>query len=169
MTKRGAILGLGRRGEAWAGLCLEAGWDLRAFDPAPSAASAEARLPGLHREETISAAVQKADWVFCCVPDRLELIQMVLQRAQAEAPDGAVLAVASAALDIEALQSCAIRPGQVLRLGVRDQGSIALDFTERNPADLRAAAEGVVAELESRGSFRGSSLNGNHDAGAESA
>ena len=169
MTKRGAILGLGRRGEAWAGLCLAAGWDLRAFDPSPSAASAEARLPGLHRKETISAAVQNADWVFCCVPDRLELIQMVLQRAQAEAPDGAVLAVASMALDIEALQSCAIRPGQVLRLDGRDQGGVALDFTERNPADVRVAAEGVAAELAAHGSLRGSSLNGDHDAGAESA
>ncbi|MGR3514233.1 MAG: NAD(P)-binding domain-containing protein [Paracoccaceae bacterium] len=153
MSRRAAILGLGRRGEAWAGLCLNAGWEVRAFDPAPNAASAVARLSGLVREGTISGAVRGADWVICSVPDRLELIQMVLQRAQAEAPE-AVIAVASPLFDVDALQSCAIRPGQVVRVVDAEAGGVALDVTDRNAEPLRVMAEQLSTELAAVRSLR---------------
>jgi len=166
MSRRAAILGLGRRGENWANLCLEAGWVVRAFDPAPGAASAVARLPGLRREDTISAAVRGANWVICSVPDRLELIQMVLQRAQAEAPPQAVIAVASALYDVDALQSCAIRPGQVVRLVGTGAGGVALDVTDRNADDLKHLAQTLSTELAAVGSLRdeGAAYPGGADA-----
>ncbi|MEM7718685.1 MAG: carnitine 3-dehydrogenase, partial [Pseudomonadota bacterium] len=65
MSRSAAILGLGRRGEVWADLCLQAGWSVSAFDPSPGAASAVTRLPGLERRDTISSAVRGADWIIC--------------------------------------------------------------------------------------------------------
>lgn len=166
---RGAILGLGRRGEVWAELCLAAGWDLTAFDPSPGSAAAEVRLRGIRREATISAAVHRADWVFCCLPDRLELIQMVMQRAQAEAPEHAILAVASPALDIEALQGCAMRPARVVRISVGEDGGCALDVTDRNPEDVRDMAEAVATELMALGSPHWFGGGDAQDEAAESA
>lgn len=147
MSRRAAILGLGRRGEAWASLCLDAGWEVCAFDPSPSAASAFGRLRGARRAETISTAVHGADWVVCSVPDRLELVQMVLKRAQAEMPETGIVAVASPLHDIEALQSCAVRPGQVVRLAEPEAGGVAFEVTERNIPGFRALAATLAAEL----------------------
>ncbi|MEM6386176.1 MAG: NAD(P)-binding domain-containing protein [Pseudomonadota bacterium] len=155
MTRRAAVLGLGRRGEVWARLCLDAGWRVRAFDPAPNAASAVVRLTGIERNETISAAVRGADWVICSVPDRLELIQMVVQRAQAEAPDGALIGVVSPQFDVQAIQSCALHAGQVVRLLTSATGGIAFDVTERNTSAVRQRAEQLAAELAACSSVRG--------------
>ncbi|MEO1536427.1 MAG: NAD(P)-binding domain-containing protein [Pseudomonadota bacterium] len=169
MNRNAAILGLGRRGEAWARLCLDAGWSVRAFDPAPNAASAVARLPGLKREDTISSAVRHANWIICSVPDRLELIQMVVQRAQAEAPQQAVVAVASPVFDIEAIQGCAIRPGQVLRLCETPGGGVALDVTERNAPDLKSLAQKLTMELAALRSLGDDPTTQDDGADAESA
>ncbi|MEM7752595.1 MAG: NAD(P)-dependent oxidoreductase [Pseudomonadota bacterium] len=169
MSRRAAILGLGRRGEAWASLCLEAGWDVSAFDPAPNAASALARLPGTRRAETISTAVRGADWIVCSVPDRLELVQMVLQRAQAEMPPNGVVAVASPLYDVEALQSCTIRPGQIVRLAESEAGGVALDVTERNTPEFRMHAEALAAELAAVCSLRAGVGPDSYGADAESA
>lgn len=169
MSRRAAILGLGRRGEAWARLCLDAGWLVRAFDPAPNAASAVVRLPGLRREDTISAAVRGADWVICSVPDRLELIQMVLKRAQAEAPRQAIVAVASPGHDVDSLQACAMRPGQVVRLVERDTGGVALDVTERNAGEVKQVAEAFSAELAALRSLVAAPKPYSGEADAESA
>ena len=162
MSRRAAILGLGRRGEAWAALCLQAGWDVRAFDPAPNAASAVARLPGVHRAETISTAVRGVDWTVCCVPDRLDLVQMVLRRAQAEMPSMAVVAVASPLHDVEALQSCTVRPDQVVRVLGPEAGGVMLEVTERNAPEFRQTAERLAAELAAV-----LSLNANDDGGVQ--
>lgn len=143
MSRRAAILGLGARGADWAATCRTAGWSVAGFDPDPSAG----RVPSMLRAPTISRAVRGADWVICCLPDRLELVQMVLHRAQAEAVEAAVVAVASRCHDIEALQSCAMRPGQVVRLADQPDGGLTLDVTERNLPDLRARAEAGFAEL----------------------
>lgn len=153
MSRRAAILGLGRRGEAWAGLCLKAGWDVHSFDPAPSTASAVARLPGLVSAGTISGAVRGADLVICSVPDRLELIQMVLKRVQAEASPEAVIGVASAGHDIEAIQTCSFRPGQIIRLIEPEAQGVAYDVTDRNPPEMRQWAECLAAELAAVLSF----------------
>lgn len=153
MSRRATILGLGRRGEAWAALCLTAGWQLRSFDPAVSTASAIARLPGIMPAGTISGAVRDADLVICCVADRLELIQMVLKRVQAESPQAAVIGVASATHDIEALQSNSIRPGQIIRLAEPEGEGVAFDVTDRNPPETRQAAKLLSAELAAVLSF----------------
>lgn len=169
MSRKAAILGLGRRGEAWAQLCLNAGWLVRAFDPAPNAASAVARLPGLRREDTISAAVTGADWVICSVPDRLELIQTVVKRAQAEAPHHALVAVASPGHDIERLQACTMRPGQVVRLIETSAGGLAFDVTERNSGELKHLAEAFSTELAAIRSLRSAPGAYSGEADAESA
>lgn len=169
MSMNCALLGLGRRGETLAQLCLDAGWDVRAFDPAISAAAAEARLDGVKRADTISSAVRGADWVFCCLPDRIELIQTVMRRAQSEAPNGAVLAVLSALYDIEALQSCTVRPSHVLRLSLDETGACVLDVTERNSDDVRAHAKRVASHLAAVGSLGDSHDKPAHDARSESA
>ena len=147
MKRRTAILGLGRRGTTWAHTCLDAGWKVSAFDPAPEGFTGLAGVPGFRREMTISAAVERADWILCCLPERLELIQMVMQRALAAAPQGAIAAVATRVHDIETLQSCTIRPGQIVRLAETEEGGVSLDVTERNREDMRQAAERAFAEL----------------------
>jgi 3-hydroxyacyl-CoA dehydrogenase len=153
MSRRAAILGLGRRGEAWAALCLQAGWDVRSFDPAVNTASAINRLPGIIPAGTISGAVRDADCVICTVPDRLELIQMVLKRAQAEMPSEAVIGVASVGHDIEAIQACSFRPGQIVRLVEPEALGVALEVTDRNPPEARQRAERLAAELAAVLSF----------------
>ncbi|MCG6884667.1 MAG: NAD(P)-binding domain-containing protein [Silicimonas sp.] len=147
MTRRAAILGLGSRGAGWATTCLAAGWEVRGFDPAPDGLVTAFWPAGCRRETTISGAVRRADVVICCLPERLELVQMVLQRAQAEAPMTSVIAVASQNLDIDALQNCAIRPGQVVRIGETDGDALALDVTDRNAPQLRSETRAAFAEL----------------------
>lgn len=169
MSVRGTILGLGRRGEMLASFCLKAGWEVRAFDPAPLAAAAEARLDGLRRSDTISSAVRHADWVFCCLPDRIELIQKVMQRAQYEAPDNALMAVVSSSYDIETIQSCAMRPSQVFRISMAGDGACTLDMAERNPEDARRRAKRVAEDLAAVGSLFGLHDSSPPDEDAESA
>lgn len=153
MSRRAAVLGLGRRGEAWAALCLNAGWDVYSFDPAPSTASAVARLSGLVSAGTISGAVRGAELVICSVPDRLELIQMVLKRVQAETSLDAVIGVASTSHDIEAIQACSFRSGQIIRLVEPEARGVAFDVTDRNPPEARQRAELLAAELAAVLSF----------------
>ena len=114
MSSKAAILGLGERGRAWAGMFRDAGWRVSGFDPDPSAMGLPTGSRGWRREQTISSTVAYADWVICCVPDRLELMQKIIQRAQAEAADAAVIAVTSRLHDVDAVQGCAIRPAQVV-------------------------------------------------------
>lgn len=147
MTRRVAILGLGARGTYWAETFHRSGWAVSGFDPDPIAGRRLARMSDWTRETTISATVKKADWVFCCLPERVELMQMVLKRAQAEAPAGAVVAVATRQHDIETVQACAMRPSQVVLVALTDEGSLALNLSEKNSAELRAAAKDGLAEL----------------------
>lgn len=169
MTRRAAILGLGERGLHWAHTCLNSGWVVRGFDPEPEADCGVAWPRDWKREATISATVQRADWVFCCLPERLELVQMVIQRAQAEAPKGAVIAVASRQHDIDALQGCAIRPGQVLRLSEAAGGGLSLDVTDRNHAEMRAHVRAGFAELAAIRSLVPPVMDGPQEEDAESA
>ena len=147
MKRRVAILGLGARGNDWAHTCLGAGWTVDAFDPAPEGAAALAGEPGFRREATISGAVKRADWILCCLPERLELIQTVMQRALAAAPEGAVIAVATRVHDVDVLQNCTIRPGQIVRLAETEEGGVTLDVTKRNAEEMRQAVERAFAEL----------------------
>ena len=146
MSRGVAILGLGARGVRWAEACARAGWEVAVFDP-DDRAGLSATGADWRRETTISATVRRADWVIFCLPERLELIQMVIQRVQSEAPEGAVLAVASRDHDVEAIQGGAIRPGQIVR--VLDEGvdGVALDVSSRNDDAVRATATEGLAEL----------------------
>lgn len=146
MTRRVAILGLGSRGLSWAAACDGSGWLVRGFDPDPLAGKANWSRDW-RREGTISATVARADWVFCCLPERLELVRAVLRRAQAEAPREAVIAVSSQGIDLDTLQSCVVRPAQVIRLNAAPEGGVAADFSDRTPRDLRVAAQSDIAAL----------------------
>lgn len=147
MSRNAAIIGLGRRGTRWARQALGAGWQVSGFDPDPAAGKVLAGQSDWRREATISATVRGADLVLCCLPERLELMQMVLQRAQAEVQDRAVIAVASDALDVEAVQGCAMRPGQVVVVNDARDGGVALEVTSRNDAAIRTRATELLVEL----------------------
>ncbi len=147
MTERVAILGLGERGMRWAETCLAAGWDVSGFDPDDRAGLVVNGGAALRRETTITGAVQGATWVICCLPERLELMRTVVQRAQASATKDAVIAVASDEHGIEALQGCSIRPSHVFRLSDGADGDLALDVSNRNSAELRQRATESLAIL----------------------
>ncbi len=147
MTGRAAILGLGERGAKWAETCLAAGWDVTGFDPDDRAGASISGGASWRRETTISGAVKRADWVICCLPDRIELMRPVIKRAQASAPGGALVAVVSEAHDIEAVQGCAIRPSDVFRLLDGEKGELALDLSSRNDGAARDAATAALAVL----------------------
>lgn len=153
MSAKVAILGLGGRGARWVETCLAAGWDVRGFDPDDRAGRNTSGGASWRRENTISAAVSGADWVVCCLPERLELISTVVRRAQATTKD-AVIAVASGAHDVDAVQGCAIRPGHVFRLVEGEAGDLALDVSPLNDAKLRAAATEALAALSAAQTVR---------------
>ncbi len=161
MSARVAILGLGDRGARWVETCLAAGWDVHGFDPDDRAARDVSGGASWRREKTISGAVAGADWVVCCLPERLELISTVIRRAQATAKD-AVIAVASDAFDVDAVQGCAIRPGHVFRLLEGEAGELALDVSPQNDARMRTTATEALATLSAAQAVR-SSVDVAHD------
>ena len=143
--RKAAILGLGRRGRFWLKTALEAGWQVSGFDPDP-AASPTSRRSDWQREHTISGTVKKADWIVCCLPERLELMQKVIQRAQAEVPEAAVIAV-DTLFDIEDVQNCSTRPGQLVRILRENDDCFALSVTSRNLPEFRNSATLTLAEF----------------------
>ena len=146
MTNRAAILGLGSRGVQWAEACLAAGWEVTGFDPDDRAGRDIAAVVW-SREGTISGAVRRADWIICCLPERIELLRPVLRRAQASAHESAIIAVVSETFQVDDVQDCAIRPGQVFRLIDQGAGDLALDVNSRNDAEVRARATDAMAVL----------------------
>lgn len=147
MSRKAAVLGLGDRGKAWAELFRDAGWRVSGFDPEPSAQGLPRGSRGWRREETISTTVAYADWVICCLPDRLELMRKVIQRAQAEAPEGAVVAVTTRAHDVDAVQGCALRPARVVLLTGTPEEGVELNITGRNQPELKLDALAVLSEV----------------------
>lgn len=170
MSRKAAILGLGARGCAWAEMFREAGWRVSGFDPDPAVQGLPAGSRGWRREDAISTAVGYADWVVVSLPDRLELMQMVMQRAQAAAPEGAVFAVHSANYDADAVQGCAIRPAQVVLVTGSAEDGFDLNVTSRNSADLTVAALAVLSEVSPKAVPLGDALPGvDQLAGSKSA
>ena len=137
MSRKVAILGVGETGGLWARDFLDAGWQVRFFDPDPVADGIQGLRTSCERAGTISSCVSGADWVLVSVPDRLELMQKVIQRAQAEAPSTAITAVASRSHDVEAVQSCALRPAQLVTVERHEDGGFNMNVTARNPDDFR--------------------------------
>ena len=147
MTERVAILGLGQRGVRWAETCLAAGWDVSGFDPDYRAGASISGGATWQRAPTISSAVQGATWVICCLPERLELMRTVVQRAQASAKMDAIIAVVSADHNIDAVQGCAIRPSHVFRLNDDADGTLALDVSYLNGEKERQRTKEALAIL----------------------
>lgn len=169
MTRRVAVLGLGARGSRWADAYHQSGWVVSCFDPEPSAGAFLPNRADMRREGTISATVQGAHCVVCCLPERLELLQMVLKRAQVEAPKDTVIVVATRDLEIDDIQACAMRPSQVVRVTEAEDGALSLDVTDRNEAQIRDEAEQVLAELSAILSLSPPKTVADYDLGAESA
>ena len=147
MTERVAILGLGQRGARWAETCLAAGWDVSGFDPDDRAGLSIRGGPAWQRALTISGAVQGATWVICCLPERLELMRTVVQRAQASARMDAIIAVVSADHNIDAVQGCALRPSHVVRLDDDLDGTLALYVSYLNGENERQQTKEALAVL----------------------
>lgn len=147
MSRKVAILGLGARGLSWAGAFLDAGWRVSGFDPDPCVSGPSQNRRGWRRDETISASVSFADWVLICLPERLELVQKVIQRAQAEAPDGAVIAVVTETFDIDAVQGGAIRPGRIAAITAAPEAGPVLLLSARNQADFKVDSLAVLSQV----------------------
>ena len=155
MKKHAAIIGLGQRGQAWANAFLEAGWDVTGFDPDPVSpvfSGAEGR--GQWRQEpTISATVRDASWITLCLPERLELLQKVIQRAQAEAPRAAVIGVVTSEFNIEDVQNCALRSEAVVIVSSGSKGAFNCDVSQKTSATTRDIARKTLAGLSTRGAL----------------
>ncbi len=147
MTRRAAILGLGQRGHTIAELFRDAGWSVSGFDPEPAALGAAQMADRKSLKPTISSAVSHADIVAICLPERLELMRKVIQRAQFEAPKNAVIAVLTAEHDIDAIQGCALRPDHVVRVNQSDGGGFTADVSNKTHATAREQPTQVLAEL----------------------
>ena len=156
-------------GSSWASACLASGWQVRGFDPDPLAGRPLKDTPDFRREPTISAAVQPADLVFCCLPERLELVQMVLQRAQASAGSAAAVFVDTPSFDVDAVQACALRPAEVFRVDVMGTGGVSLEATSRNAVETKRQAEKTIAEIAAVRSLRSAPPPGGYSTDAESA
>ena len=147
MSQTVAILGVGETGGLWARDFLEAGWRVRIFDPDPLASGIEGLRTSCERNSTISGCVKDAGWVLVALPDRLELMQKVIQRAQAEAPSTTAIAVASRSHDVETVQSCALRPANVVTVARRGDGGFDMNVTSKNPDDFRREAVLALSAL----------------------
>ena len=153
MTRRVAILGLGRRGTAFARAFHAAGWQVTGFDPDPAAGPGADLGRDWRREATISGTVSRADWLVLCLPERIELLRKVIQRAQAEARDDAIVAVVTRDTDAEAVQGCALRPAYVLRVGLGEAGALLVDTTAATAGTVRTEVKSVLAVLAAPGAL----------------
>lgn len=139
MPGRVAVLGAGTMGHGIAQVCAMAGYDVAVSD-----ASAEIAQRGIDRvrgnleegvkrgklaesdvashmtrlraAESVEDAVADADVVIEAVPERLDLKQDVLQRAERAAPADALLATNTSSLSIGAMQQWLERPQQFIGL-----------------------------------------------------
>ena len=164
--RKAAILGLGHRGQFWLQTALRSGWQVCGFDPDPTALSATHRGEW-RRERTISSTVKDADWIVCCLPERLELMQKVIQRAQAEAPNATVIAV-DTAFAVDDVQNCAMRRGQLVQVAYDRADGFALSVTSQNDATIKDAAKSTLAEFAATLSLEPMDFQSSH-ADAESA
>ncbi len=165
MPQVAAIIGGGVIGGGWAARFLLNGWDVRVFDPDPEAVrkigevldNARASLPGLYDmalpaegrlsfHDTMSEAVEGADWIQESVPERLELKRKVYQTLQEHCAPGAVIASSTSGFKPSELQGCATRPEQIVVCHpfnpVYLLPLIEVVMTEKNPADMKERIEG---------------------------
>ena len=166
--RKAAILGLGKRGQFWLETALRSGWKVSGFDPDASAL-ATAHRGEWQREHTISGTVKDAEWIVCCLPERFELMQKVIQRAQAEAPSASVIAV-DTRFPVEDVQTCATRHGQLVQVTYHEQDGFALSVTRQNMPETKETAKATLAEFAATLSLEPVVEISEHaQAGAESA
>ncbi|NHQ76038.1 carnitine 3-dehydrogenase [Roseovarius gahaiensis] len=132
MTKTAAIIGGGVIGGGWAARFLLNGWNVRVFDPDPSA---EARLAAvldnarhalpmlydfalpdegtLSLHSSIADAVNGADWVQESVSERLDLKHQVIAEVQAANPD-ALVGSSTSGFTPSQLQQGAADPSRIM-------------------------------------------------------
>jgi len=147
MTRKVAVLGLGSRGGDIARAFHATGWAVSGFDPDPIAEGVPDIKRDWTRETTISGTVRGADWVVVCLPERLELMRKVIQRAQSEAPREATIAVMTRAFDVDAVQGCAHRPAFVLRVDQGEDGGYVIDVSTKTDPKAKTDATLVLGQL----------------------
>ncbi|GGE29712.1 L-carnitine dehydrogenase [Primorskyibacter flagellatus] len=133
MTRTAAIIGGGVIGAGWAARFLLNGWNVRVFDPEPSARervhavldAARLALPGLGDVALppegelsfpglISESVRGAEWVQESVPERIELKQKIYQAIQLHMEEDAILASSTSGFTPTELQVSSASPGQII-------------------------------------------------------
>ena len=131
--KTAAIIGGGVIGGGWAARFLLMGWNCRVFDTDPEAqrkigevlANARASLPGLSDvalpdegtlsyHDTMSEAVEGAEWIQESVPERLDLKLQVLAEIQKSAHPDAIIGSSTSGFKPSELQQNSPHPGQIL-------------------------------------------------------
>jgi len=167
MKQTVAIIGAGETGAGWAARFRVMGWDVRLFDPDEMARGlvgavlqqARRGLPGLSDValpdtgdmvfcQTISEAVQGADWIQECLPERLELKRKVFQKIQEHCDRRAVIASSSGAFTLAELQGCATRPEQIIATHALAPiyllPLVELAVNDVNPPEVTARAKEVL-------------------------
>ncbi len=147
MTRKVAVLGLGTRGGDIVRAFHASGWTVSGFDPDPGATGVPDLKQDWRRETTISGSVHGADWVVVCLPERLELMRKVIQRAQGEAPREATIAVLTQSFDLDAVQDCALRPAFVLRVDEGEDGGYVIDVSSKTAPAAKSDATMVLSQL----------------------
>ncbi|WP_299691139.1 carnitine 3-dehydrogenase [uncultured Tateyamaria sp.] len=133
MAQVAAIIGGGVIGGGWAARFLLNGWDVRVFDPSPTAEAtlapvleqARRALPGLtdvalpsegrlsfHAD--LAEAVTGAAWIQESVPERLEIKHNVLAQMQAACAADAIIGSSTSGFKPSELQQGAARPEQIM-------------------------------------------------------
>ena len=167
---KAAIIGGGVIGGGWAARFLLMGWDVRVFDPDPEAqrkigevlANARRSLPGLSDvalppegtlsfHDTMSAAVDGADWIQESVPERLALKHKVYQTLQEHCAEGAIIGSSTSGFKPSELQDCATRPDQIIVTHpfnpVYLLPLVELVPTDRNPSQLVQRAKDILTGI----------------------
>ncbi len=133
MTRTAAIIGGGVIGGGWAARFLLMGWNVRVFDTDPQAQrkigevldNARASLPGLSDvalpaegrlsyHDTMSEAVEAAEWIQESVPERLDLKHRVFATLQQHCPTEAIIGSSTSGFKPSELQQGSSRPGQII-------------------------------------------------------
>jgi len=170
MMQTVAIIGAGETGAGWAARFRLAGWHVRLFDPDDMAQGlvgavlqqARRALPGLSDVTppemgdmmfcgTISEAVEGADWIQECLPERLELKRKVFQKVQEHCDRSAVIASSSGVFTVAELQGCATRPEQIIGAHaiapVYLLPLVDLATSDANLPEVKAQAEKVLRSI----------------------
>ncbi|AXX96779.1 carnitine 3-dehydrogenase [Profundibacter amoris] len=168
--KTAAIIGGGVIGGGWAARFLLNGWDVCVFDPDAQAQrkitavleNARYALPMLYNTalpdegsltycETISGAVQNADWIQESAPERLALKRKVYQTTQEHCRADAIIASSTSGFKPSEIQGCATRPEQIIVAHpfnpVYLLPLVEIVATDENPPEMTDRATGIIESL----------------------